>query len=184
MEEVTTNQLVFDVIKSLGITIGLYKEDWTLDRLIPGNEPEMPNNIGSLSDRDLGDLLFTQSEWAALLSDRLSEFRSQLVIQENNKTKMRATLFTASQGSKVSDKKAEIENDPHYVQILDTIALLQAIIVVIEAALESANKRYSQISRQITLRGQDIDREVRNNGASYGSSFKGKPVVGRAKRAL
>lgn len=172
---------VFDIARSLGIPVGDY--DPSTGNFIGYSntqsavrEPEYPKQISSIPDWELGDLLHQQSEWAGYLSERLSEFIAQLRIYKEQKDRVERKLLLESQQAKVTTRKAEARVSPEFIEVNGKIAILEAIVDLIQAAINKANGRYANLSRQISLRGQDVDRTQRNNNSSWVHKTQATPT--------
>lgn len=188
LEALNINQ-VFDIARSIGIPVGEY--DASTGNFIgcsntqaPVQEPEFPDRISTVADFQLGEYLHTQSEWAGHLEERLSEYTAQLRIYKEQKDRIERKLLLTSEQGKVTTKKAEARVSPEYIEANGRIAIIEAIIDLVQAAINKANRRYASLSRQISLRGQDLDRTQRNNNASYApqATFTGGKR-GNVKRA-
>ncbi len=186
LEALNINQ-VFDIARSMGIPVGDY-DSATGNFVGCSNtqsavqEPDFPNRISSVGDHELGDLLHEQSEWAGHLEERLAEYTAQLRIYKEQKDRIERKLLLTSEQGKVTTKKAEARVSPEFIEANGRIAIIEAIVDLIQAAINKANRRYTNLSRQISLRGQDFDRTQRNNNASYGSQTSITGIKGKVRR--
>mgnify|MGYP000022243047 FL=1 len=178
---------IFDIARSIGIPVGDY--DSQSGNFIgcsnveaPVQEPDFPDRISTVGDHELGDLLHEQSEWAGHLEERLAEYTAQLRIYKELKDRIERKLLLTSEQGKVTSKKAEARTSPEFIEANGKIALFEAIVDLIQAAINKANRRYTNLSRQISLRGQDFDRTQRNNNASYGNPTNISGSRGKVRR--
>ena len=105
-----------------------------------------------------------------------------LFIYKKLKDRIERKLLLTSEQGKVTSKKAEARTSPEFIEANGKIALFEAIVDLIQAAINKANRRYTNLSRQISLRGQDFDRTQRNNNASYGNPTNISGSRGKVRR--
>lgn len=151
----------FDVIKSLRIPVNGYN----------GEAPDMPDDITNLPDTDLGEYLNKQTQWAGYLSQKLAEFESYYTVVLNELEFTQANIHTdylkdeTINRTKITERKELMKTDKRYVTLNREKLRYEVICNVIKANLNATNNNWVNLSRQITLKGQDQQREFRSNNA-------------------
>ncbi len=156
LDALNINQ-VFDIARSIGIPVGDYDNQTgnfigssTMDTTI--KEPNFPTSIVNVSDPALGELLHVQSEWIGHLEERLSEYTAQLRIYKEQKERIEKKLLVDSGQAKVTVRKAEARISPEFLAVNGRISIIEAIIDIIQAAVNKSARRITSLSRQISLR--------------------------------
>ena len=161
-DDLNINQ-VFDIVKSLGIRVGKYDEysghflgqDFVEASIV---EPNFPSHIEGIDNKQLGELLHCQSEWAGHLDERLAEYSAQLRLTDELKDRIESRLLLDAGQGKAAYKKLEAKASPEYTEVVARVSILKSIIELIKAALSKAERRHVSLSRQISLRGQEYNK--------------------------
>lgn len=154
-------EAAFEVIKKLGISINGYD----------GETPKMPKDIGSLPDNELGEFLNQQTQWAGYLGSKLSEFESYLTVLQNELEFAAAAIHSGYlrddviSRTKITERKELMKTDKRYVALNREKLRYEIICNIIKANLNATNNNWVNLSRQITLKGQDQQREFRSHNA-------------------
>ncbi len=154
-------QEAFAIVKALKIPVNDYS----------GEAPQMPRDIGSLTDSDLGECLNQQTQWASFLETKLSEFQSYLTVLENELEFTAANIHTdyvkdeSIATRKITERKELMKTDKRYVSLNREKLKYEIVCNILKANLNAANNNWTNISRQITLKGQDEQRQFRTNSA-------------------
>lgn len=154
------NIKVLTIIKSLGIPIGIYSSGGEFSGTSE-DVYKLPDNIGDLPDKDISELLSQHAEWACFLSSRLAEQEAKLIHLRNERQRLEDTLLVDASGSSVRAKKASARTNDAYKNLDDEISDTESVVTIIKAHMENENRRYANLSRQITARSNDIDRVSR-----------------------
>ena len=143
---------------------------------------QMPSEITTLSDEQLGDLLNNLGEWCAYLDGQLaiadSERKAAEAMSEFTKARIRMAIKATEDGKKftVSDKNDLMTTDPRVLQADYRALYTESSYQIIRAIANKAQRNWETVSRRITQRGQEIERNRRENNVA------GAPVVGRTFR--
>lgn len=151
---------------------------------VPANgfQGAMPSEITMLGDDDLGNLLNNLGEWCAYLDGQLaiadSERKSAEAGLDFIKSRIRMALKVAEDGKKltVSDKNDIMNTDPRVLQVWQKALYTESAYQLIRAIANKAQRNWDTVSRRITQRGQEVEREKRQN------SVAGVPLTGRTFR--
>jgi DNA-binding phage protein len=154
------NEKILSIINSLGIPVGQYSDDGEFSGTT-ADMYKLPENIGELSDKDISELLSKHAEWACFLSARLAEQEANLIYLRNERKKLEDSLLIDAEGSSVRAKKASARTNETYRNLDDAITTCESVVAVIKAHAENENRRYANLSRQITARSNDIERVTR-----------------------
>ncbi len=161
----------FNIVKSLKISVNDYV----------GEAPGMPRDISNLTDADLGEFLNQQTQWASYLETKLSEFQSYHTVLENELEFTTANIHTdyvkdeTMNARKITERKELMKTDKRYISLNREKLKYEIVCNILKANLNAANNNWTNISRQITLKGQDEQRQFRTNNALNFVSADSRP---------
>jgi hypothetical protein len=141
---------------------------------------ELPADLSSLDDTALGDLLNSLSRWCGYLDTELTlaaAYKKQAEVHlAKTMARVRLTLRVDSDGKKLtdSDKNDQVEVDPRVVEASYQELYHFTVWSVVRGERDKAQKDWDTISRRITQRGQEVNRNRRDINVSN------TPVHGRA----
>lgn len=170
------NPIVIEIVKSLGIPVGEYNSKGVFSGV--EDEYELPEDISILAPSDIERLLAKHSEWACFLAGRLAEQESILLELEAELKNLEDTLLLDAVEDSLRAKKARARSNSNYLELEKRILITKSVVGLIKTAVDNENRRYAALSRQISVRGQDMDRVARNNNASYSKP----PIIGKSRR--
>jgi len=129
---------------------------------------ELPPDISELSDQQLGWYMSMLSSWNGYVQTKLAEADLNRTNAEEKLNFLQAKLQVALIGQKhgnksltVSQVKAIIESDKRYVEIKIAYIEFETHYKMIRAAAEAAESNWWTVSRRITQRGQELERDRR-----------------------
>jgi len=144
-----------------------------------GVSGELPADLSSLDDTQLGDLLNNLSRWCGYLDTELTRaaaYKKQAEVHlAKTMARVRLTLRVDSDGKKLtdSDKNDQVECDPRVVEASYQELYHFTVWSVVRGERDKAQKDWDTISRRITQRGQEVNRTRREINVA------GTPVHGR-----
>ena len=139
------------------------------------NQPshiEIPLEITSLNDDELGNLLHRIDHMCGYIGEQLALYKAYADDAESvvNFTKERIlTDFKAENGKSkltVSEKDAILEVDPRVKQARDSYRFQDRLYTLTRAVRDRYQRHWETVSRRITQRGQDIERMKREGNVS------------------
>ena len=142
---------------------------------------ELPPNLPSLSDTELGDLLGKLSEMQNHLGYQLAKASLKHTIVSNQLEDVAANLRILYKKDEADVKRPEQERkdmtrtDRRYVEANSREIYYDAFHSFVKAAYTATEQNYTAVSRRITQRGQDVQRDSR--GAAVNAA--GPPVFRR-----
>lgn len=129
---------------------------------------EMPHNITELSDAQLGWYLSMLSTWNSYVQTQLAEADINRTITREKLEFLEAKLNVALMNYKLGKKsltaaqtKSMVKSDRRYVDMVTTLDYYEAIYKAVKAVTEAAETNWWTISRRITQRGQELERDRR-----------------------
>lgn len=144
---------------------------------------ELPHDLAEQSDASLGWYLSMLSTWNAYVQTQLAEADLNRTITREKLEFLKAKLNVAMIGYKHGNKtlnvgqvKAVVESDPRYVEINCNLVYHEAIYKMVKAAAEAAETNWWTVSRRITQRGQELERDRRTPPARNSTTG---PLFGR-----
>lgn len=138
---------------------------------------DLPKDLTSLNDQELGMYMGLVNEWQGYVQSQLAEARSQLDTAKEKvaliEAKLRISYQYDGDGKKRSNPERDdyVGSDRRYVDAKSQVIYYEAIYQYIRAIAISAENSFSAVSRRITQRGQDIERERRNHGVTGGGNL-------------
>lgn len=146
----------------------------------------IPPNLPDLSDNELGTYMGLLSEWNNYVQSQLAEASVQLAkskaILEHVEGKLRIAY-----GTDENDKKRTVQErddykttDLRFITANSDVIYWDTLYTSIRAIANSADQAFSAVSRRITQRGQEIDRNNRSGSVTQGSNISAAgPMFGR-----
>jgi hypothetical protein len=146
-----------------------------------GYKGEMPQDITSLDDDELGDLLNNISQYCGYADVAVSEAQSKSDIAkaqyETLYSNIRLRVKASAEGKMTDKDRSDMVNcTPTVVTAQAKMLYEEACYRLIRNIRDNAQRNWETISRRITQRGQEIDRMKREN------SVAGIPASGRTFR--
>jgi hypothetical protein len=133
---------------------------------------EMPQDLTSLDDEELGDLLNHLSAWCAYVDYELAQASAQRdasnAALETSMARVRLAYKTDEEGRKltVQEKTDLVLNDPR-VNVAQSKALYcETLYTLTRVYRETAQRNWETVSRRITQRGQEVDRMKRQSNVA------------------
>lgn len=148
---------------------------------------EMPNDLTSLDDEGIGDLLNNLSRYTGYLDTQLSIANAYLRQAEEHVKKSRArirlTFKVDEEGKKlaVPDKDDRVEADPRIVEATRREIYYFTFYTVLKSMRDEAQRNWETVSRRITQRGQEVGR-IRREGNVAGAPLQGRTFVRRTQQ--
>lgn len=146
---------------------------------------QIPPNLPDLDDNMLGYYMGLLSEWNSYVQWQLAESSIQLAKAKSILEHVEANLRLAYQVDESDKKRSNPERDDYmtadrrYVQARSDVIYWDTLYTTIKAIANSAEQAFSAVSRRITQRGQEIDRNNRNGGVNHGTNIPAGPMFGR-----
>lgn len=154
----------------------------TKDGVVP-YRGEIPAELTELSDNQLGSYMGLLSEWNHYTQYQLAESNVQLqkakAIMEHVEAKLRISYQRDDEGKKRSNPERDdyVRSDRRYIDAQSTVIYWETMYTYIRAIANAAEGAFSAVSRRITQRGQEIDRNHRSSSVSNHPSSG--PLFGR-----
>ena len=143
----------------------------------------MPHDIINLTDTELGTLLNQLAAWHDYTQFQLAEAHmNQTKAQEEldfTEAKIRLTYTHDGEGKKltVGERQDRVKVDSRYVAARSRQIYYETVYTYTRAIERSADRNWQTVSRRITQRGQDLERDRRNLGVQNQSITT--PMFGR-----
>jgi hypothetical protein len=141
---------------------------------------EMPPNLTSMSDNEIGDLLNKLSSWCGFLDVELAKAASRKRESEDHlystKARIRIGFKVDEENRKLAgpDKDDRVACDPRVVEATRQDIFHYTYYMLLKGVRDEAQKNWETVSRRITQRGQEVSR-LRRDG-----NVDNTPVAGRA----
>lgn len=134
----------------------------------------LPNDLTSLEDNVLGDLLARQSSWYAYVSTILAKSSSgrdmavarETFIRARVRSMIKAESKAVGQKMTVQDLNDEVESHSSVVEAQANTLYTEHVWRLVKVHAEYAEMAWQTISRRITQRGQEIDRMRREGNVA------------------
>lgn len=156
----------------------------TENGLIQSYRGELPSDLTVISDTQLGTYMSLLSSWNHYVQCQLAEANIQLAktkaIMEHVEAKLRITYQRDEEGKKRSNPERDdyVRSDKRYIEAQSNVIYWEAMYTYIKAIANAAESAFSAVSRRITQRGQEIDRNNRT-GSVNGHTNPSGPLFGR-----
>lgn len=158
-EYVDIIQEVFAYVAHLSVTVPGHNE---------GREPKMPDDITMVPDKELGKLIDEQTQWGSYLSSQLAIADGTLNVLRNELEFIEANIRLAYKedetGRKTTVQQRDdlVKVDARFLAYHRQVTKYDFVCKILKASVEAAHNNVFSISRQITQRGQDFDRQNRS----------------------
>jgi hypothetical protein len=143
---------------------------------------KVPANLQDMTDNDLGFWLGLTTEYLHYVNWCLAEAQMNRNAAEKEMNMVSAKLFLSykhdENGKKCIEKEreAKMEVDSRFVEAQSRALYFEGYHRFIQAIQKGAEQTYNAISRRITQRGQDLERDRRTGGVQ---SYQGPPQFRR-----
>jgi hypothetical protein len=147
---------------------------------VSGYKGEMPQDITSLDDDKLGDLLNNLSQYCGFIDVELSAAQTKLDVAKAQYeflySRVRVGVKATIEG-KMTDKDRSdlVITDPRIHDSQCKLLYSEAVYRLIRNIRDQVQRSWDTVSRRITQRGQDIDRMKRESNVagvpSHGRTF-------------
>ena len=144
---------------------------------------ELPTNLPSLNDTELGDLLGKLSEWQNHIGYQLAVADMMNTIVSNQledvSSHLRIHYTVDAEGKKHTDQQRKdlMRCDRRFSEANTRSVYYDTFYTIIKSVYTAAEQSYAAVSRRITQRGQDVDRDRR--GATV-ANIQGPPAFRRS----
>lgn len=128
---------------------------------------QLPAQLADLDDQALYQELEKQTKWGNYVNGELAKAESYLAEakakEELAKAKIRLSYRNDGAGGKRTEAEAKVltECDRYYTNVRMEVLKANARFTYIQAIMKNADDGYGVISRRITQRGQEVDRDRR-----------------------
>lgn len=130
-----------------------------------GFKGDLPPDITSITDDQLGDLLNNMSQYLGFVEFKLAEAELSMTEAEAKKEFIRARirLNLKSSGEKMTDKTKNdiVETDRNVLTIEREVLYFTGYYDMLKVVRNNVQKNWETVSRRITQRGQAIERQMR-----------------------
>ncbi len=132
----------------------------------------MPKDLTTLDDDELGDLLFQLSDWIGWADGEMVKAKLAMDTAQAKVDFLQShvRLLVRSSGEKMTgpDKLDMMKNDKRVIEAEARLLYCTGVYDMVRSLVNRAQKNWDTVSRRITQRGQDIDRQRR--GENVGNS--------------
>lgn len=148
---------------------------------------ELPPDLTTLNDTQLGTYMGLLAEWSTYVRAQMAEaqanFDEAISEQALVEAKLRIKYKLDEDGKKRSNPERDdmVGADRRYVEIKSKVLYWDTIRSYIKAISFGAENKFAAISRRITQRGQDLERERRTHGVTGGSNIPTGPMFNRSR---
>lgn len=125
----------------------------------------MPENMDELSYDEIANLMRANAEWTRYLLGHMTQVQVELKIVEQQISAVKSSI-TRTRG------KEYVDSDLRYIELNVQQTTLKCLATAFEAAHQIAKDAYKVLSRQVTIRGQDQERERRNDNFERGRTIR------------
>lgn len=145
---------------------------------------ELPADLTLLSDDQLGTYMGLLSEWNGYVQFQLAEADSQLSAAKAQialvEAKLRIAYKYDEEGKKRSNPERDdcVGSDRRYVDANKNVLYWETIWRYTKAIAFRAEQAFSAVSRRITQRGQEVDRDRRTGNVTGHTNIPNGPLFG------
>jgi hypothetical protein len=143
---------------------------------------ELPHDITSLSDNELGRYMGLLSEWSQYVNCQLAESDLQLQSSKAKLVVLEARLRRLYQKDEEGKKRSNPERDDYmqsdrrHIEQSGEVLYWEGVYGYIKAIAKAADNSFAAVSRRITQRGQDIDRNNRQGNSTGHTNIGPGPI--------
>lgn len=149
----------------------------------------IPSNLPEMSDNQLGYYMGLLSEWNNYVQQQLAEASVSFTKAKAILEHVEANLRIAYQKDEDDRKRSNPERDDYmisdrrYVEARSSVIYWDTLYTSIKAIANSAEQAFSAVSRRITQRGQEIDRNNRVGTTTQQTNIPPGPLFGGGRRS-
>lgn len=125
---------------------------------------EIPQNIEMLSNSEIAMIMGENNAWVAYLRDQLSDIEIQISVCKEQESSVKSSLL------RIMDKNL-IASDARYVDVVENKLYFEALAKKVEIHLKRGDNNYKVLSRVITLRQNDEEKNRRHNSVQSGGKY-------------
>jgi hypothetical protein len=135
-----------------------------------GYQGVLPTNLVNLDDNSLGELLQQISTWCGYADMELAKARAaRNEAEEKMKgimSRLRLAVKMASEGRKPSNPEMDdvVNSDPRVIDAKRNYLYTEAVFDYTKQLVDAAQRDWETVSRRITQRGQEVERNRRTEG--------------------
>ena len=183
-----------EAIQSKFTTLGHVDQELKSMGIVGGKQPDFPlpeltaAALTTTSSTEYTEMYAKQLAWSNYLGPVLADVSSGLLEAENQMTLIEAKIKEVAKEQnkarakedRVSDVdiKNQVLNDPIYQEAMLEAQRLKQFKLKLEAMHEIAGRNLRLVSRQVTIRGQDIEAGLHDAPSVYGSRGVHRPIGG------
>lgn len=144
----------------------------------------LPPDLTALTDDELGTLLGRLTEWSTYVGFQLAMSDSNLTAAKKNLEVVEAKLRIQFKYDEENKRRSNPERDDYvhvdkrYVEANGEVLYWETIYRYERAIHINAENAFASVSRRITQRGQDVERERRTGGVGN-AMYPNGPVFGQ-----
>lgn len=114
----------------------------------------LPANLDQVPNDEVVELLAVHAQWVAYVNGVLSDVSAKRSSLQKKEKAIKAAIL-AERG------KDKVDADRRYIEVAQEMAYYDAMLCYIEGIKSTASNDYKTLSRTVTVRGQDMDMNVR-----------------------
>jgi|SRR6267154_447122 len=132
----------------------------------------LPNDLTTLSDNDLGNLLSTLGQWVGYIDQQLANTDSERKSADAYLTFIQARVrieikqHSTEKRLTTQDKNDMMETNPTVVDAKDKSMFWESTYRLTKSLRDSVQLAWETVSRRITQRGQEVDRMRRETNVA------------------
>ena len=132
----------------------------------------LPPDLTRLSDDELGQWLGLMSSWMSYVETQLAEAEMNLLAAREERdfveAKIRLTYVKDDEGRKLTVKERDdwVRVDTRFVEANSKVIYSESLVKLMRAINNSAQNSFSALSRRITQRVSDIEKDRRGTNVS------------------
>ena len=127
----------------------------------------IPENIEELGYDEISSLMRANTEWNRYLLGHLTSVQVEMKITQEQISAVKSSI-TKKRG------KESVDSDLRYIQLNVELTTLKCLDMAFTTAIQNAKDAYKILSRLVTIRGQDSERERRNESLDRGYTIRGR----------
>ena len=126
----------------------------------------IPENIEQLGYDEISALMRANTEWNRYLLGHLTAVQVEMKITQEQISAVKSSI------AKKRGKDC-VDSDLRYIQLNVELTTLKCLDMAFTTAIQNAKDAYKILSRLVTIRGQDSERERRNESLDRGYAIRG-----------
>jgi hypothetical protein len=138
---------------------------------------QIPHDLSQLTDDQLTYLLSMIGSWEQYVLGQLALYQTDLRAAEETMDVLWGTLYIQYRYDEIKKKRPEAERkamiftDQRYINAKKNLLYQEGLVRLTKPLAEAAARNWSTVSRRISQRGQDIERQKRNDGVQYAGGW-------------